>query len=92
MKLILIGLAILAFPLVSMWLEDRDPGRSEIRQMADRDRKQQATRLPDRRRRYAACPCQAGRGGRLPFENKKHRPAVARRTVICREEQSEASL
>ena len=79
-KLILIALGMLAVPVVTGWLETRDLEMLEIRRMADRDRKAQAVRLPARRKRYAACPCQRGRKG-LPFEKQKDRRAVERRAV-----------
>ena len=55
MKLIVILLAMLAFPLATMWAENREDGEEKRRvdRMADRARRRQAPAGP-RRMRYAA--------------------------------------
>jgi hypothetical protein len=52
-KLVVIGVAILAFPLVSWWAESRDPDKNRIIRMADRDRAVQAVQPMTRRMQYA---------------------------------------
>lgn len=57
MKLVLIGLAILAFPVITgiaeWWGSDRHQQRMDILWMADHDRQAQAVRLPNRRLAYS---------------------------------------
>ncbi len=53
MKLIWIALFALGFPLLTWYLEERDPDRWEAARMADRDRKAQARRQPRRRGKYS---------------------------------------
>ena len=48
MKLLLIGLTLIAFPLITWWAEERDPDYYAVIRMADRDRKAQAARRPAR--------------------------------------------
>lgn len=68
MKLALILLAMLAFPLATMWAENREDGEEKRRvdRMADRDRRSQAVRPMSRRMRYATIggklkkPCGSG--------------------------------
>ena len=53
MKLVWIALFALCFPLLTWYLEERDPDRWEAVRMADRDRKAQARRQPRRRGKYS---------------------------------------
>ena len=46
MKLVWIALFALGIPLLTWYLEERDPDRWEAVRMADRDRKAQARRQP----------------------------------------------
>lgn len=65
MKLVLIGLALIAFPLITGWLENRDPDYYAVIRMADRDRKAQAARKPTRAlNKYAAIGKQKSPGKR----------------------------
>lgn len=47
------GLALLAVPIVTGWLEGRDPDAKTVARMADRDRQAQAVRPMSRRMMYA---------------------------------------
>ena len=53
MKLALIALGLLAWPLVTWWVENQDPDEKAVVRMADRDRRSQAVRPMSRRMRYA---------------------------------------
>jgi hypothetical protein len=53
MKLALIALGLLAWPLVTWWVENQDPDEKAVVRMADRDRKSQAVRPMSRRMQYA---------------------------------------
>ena len=55
MKLVLITLVLLAWPMATWWAEAREDGeeRRNINRMADRDRRSQAVRPMSRRMRYA---------------------------------------
>ena len=53
MKLVLIALGMLAWPLVTWWVENQDPDEKAVVRMADRDRKSQAVRPMSRRMQYA---------------------------------------
>lgn len=54
MKLALIALGLLAWPLVTWWAEGRedDEEKRSVIRMADRDRRRQAVRPMNRRMRY----------------------------------------
>lgn len=49
---IIVALIWIGLPIVTGWMEGRDPDRANVRRMADRDRKAQAVRLPQRRMQY----------------------------------------
>ena len=53
MKLVLIALGMLAWPLVTWWAESQDPDEKAVVRMADRDRRSQAVRPMSRRMQYA---------------------------------------
>ena len=53
MKLVLIALGLLAWPLVTWWMENQDPDEKAVVRMADRDRRSQAVRPMSRRMQYA---------------------------------------
>lgn len=55
MKLVLIALGLLAWPLVTWWAEAREDGeeRRNINRMADSDRRAQARKMPHRRLKYS---------------------------------------
>jgi hypothetical protein len=53
MKLALIALGLLAWPLVTWWMENQDPDEKAVVRMADRDRRRQAVRPMSRRMQYA---------------------------------------
>lgn len=53
MKLALIALGMLAWPLVTWWAEIQDPDEKAVVRMADRDRRNQAVRPMSRRMQYA---------------------------------------
>ena len=50
---IIVALTWIGLPIVTGWMERRDPDRANVRRMADRDRQDQAVRLPQRRMQYA---------------------------------------
>ena len=50
---IIVALAWIGLPIVTGWMEERDLDRANVRRMADRDRQDQAVRLPQRRMQYA---------------------------------------
>ena len=53
MKLVWIALFVFGFPLLTWYLEERDPDRWEAARMADRDRRAQARRQPRSRGKYS---------------------------------------
>jgi hypothetical protein len=53
MKLALIALGMLAWPLVTWWMENQDPDEKAVVRMADRDRRRQAVQPMSRRMQYA---------------------------------------
>ena len=55
MKLVLITLALLAWPMATWWAEAREDGeeRRNVNRMADRDRRRQEKRPMSRRMLYA---------------------------------------
>ena len=53
LKLIFFLLAALAWPIVTWWLESRDPEQREAARMADHDRRAQARKAPHRRMKYS---------------------------------------
>lgn len=50
---IIVALAWIGLPIVTGWMEERDPDRANVRRMADRDRQDQAVRPMSRRMLYA---------------------------------------
>lgn len=64
MKLVMIGILLILFPLITWWVENLDPDKLAIIRMADRDRRAQAVRMPNRALRYAEIKTPAGRNSR----------------------------
>lgn len=50
---IIVALAWIGLPIVTGWMEGRDPEKSDVLRMADRDRRRQAVRPMNRRMKYA---------------------------------------
>jgi hypothetical protein len=50
---IVVALTWIGLPIITGLVEGRDPVKSDVRRMADRDRQSQAVRMPQRRMQYA---------------------------------------